>query len=51
MRLHSDIVVSNMSQASSSSSKEGANEIENNNAGATKPVLAPMSESIENNTI
>ena len=51
MQLHSGIVVSNMPWASSSSSKEGTNEVENNNARTTKPVLAHVSQNIENNTI
>ena len=43
--------VSNMPQASSSSSEEGVNEVEINNAQTTELVLATVSQNIENNTM
>ena len=50
MQLHSGIVVSNMSRASSSFD-EGTDERDNNNARNTKPVVAPVSQNVENNTL
>ena len=51
MQLCSGTMVFNMSRASSSSSKEGTNEVENNNACTMEPVLAHVSQNPKNNMI
>ena len=50
MQLCSGTVMSNMSRASWSSD-EGANEGENNNAWNMEPMMVPVSQNIENNTM